>query len=485
MAKDFTAQETVLHYDTLIVGMGTSGLLAAYELLRRRPETSVLLVDTGMPLDTRLATTDTSASGYGGAGLYLGGRLYLGASTLPVMSTVSAPPELRPVLAGDAYLQRARTVNDLFDALGAHAPMQDAPPERLAQAIAQAADVGVEYVTSYPSRYLSAPERQAMLGQIRSFVEERGGHFAFGAQVTVATRLDEGYLITLEPHHAAPHDEAPFMERVTARSLLLAPGRYGAEWLMRVAGELGARALTLPPAIGVRLELPATTYNALTDVNPDPRLQTTLPGDVVLKTYATCPGGSVASILRYGAVVATGIPVLKRDERGPQTTVAILAQPGVTAAAGAWRGGEQIARRLNERAHGRLIAQRLGDVRRRRETTAEALADNPVRPTCVSATPGALYDAYPDAYWDAFETFLARIDHLAPGVGADETLVYGPAEERFWHVPTDDSLQTEAPGLFVAGDGPGQSQGIIQAGVAGMLAGDGLARYLSKSASRV
>ena len=60
----------------------------------------------------------------------------------------------------------------------------------------------------------------------------------------------------------------------------------------------------------------------------------------------------------------------------------------------------------------------------------------------------------------------------------DDTLVYGPAEERFWGFPTDDMLQTTAPGLFVAGDGAGQSQGIIQASVAGLLAGAGMARAL-------
>ena len=57
----------------------------------------------------------------------------------------------------------------------------------------------------------------------------------------------------------------------------------------------------------------------------------------------------------------------------------------------------------------------------------------------------------------------------------------GRAEEHFWHVPTDDHLQTVVPGLFVAGDAAGHSQGVIQAGVAGLLAGGGVAAYLSAS----
>ncbi|MEO7002760.1 MAG: hypothetical protein ABI068_13180 [Ktedonobacterales bacterium] len=487
-----STEQVTFDCDTLIVGMGTSGLLAAYALLRAQPGTRVLLVDSGLPLDERLARGDTSANGYGGAGLYLGGRLYVGESTIPVMPPVSVPPEMRPVVAGAAYAQLAREVNDLFDALGATGALQSAPAEPLAQAIEQAHAVGIDYVTSYPSRYLSAPERHAILRGLRERVEAQGGRLLFGAQMSEAQRVDGGFRLALVRNHEqsgseldhesdTKPDAEPLPQHVRARALLLAPGRYGAEWLMRVAGELGARSLSLAPTVGVRIEVAASGYNPLTDVNPDPRLQMAVEGDALIKTYATCPGGRVAAIMRYGSVVATGIPVLKRDERGTQTTVAILAQPGAEAAQGAWKGGEQIARRLNARADNRLIVQRLGDVRQQRATTVEELATNTIQPSCADAIPGALYDAYPAAYWQAFETFLARLNQLAPGVASDETLLYGPAEERFQHFPTDDGLQTTTLGLFVAGDAPGQSQGIIQAGVAGLLAGEGLARYRAEN----
>jgi uncharacterized FAD-dependent dehydrogenase len=132
-----------------------------------------------------------------------------------------------------------------------------------------------------------------------------------------------------------------------------------------------------------------------------------------------------------------------------------------------------------------LIVQRLGNVRRRQPTTDEALAANSVRPTDPTAIAGALYDAYSETYWQAFEQFLERINELAPGILMDDALVYGPAEERFWGFPTDDLLQTTSPGLFVAGDGAGQSQGIIQASVAGLLAGEGMAHALAQREASV
>ncbi|HEX6121923.1 MAG TPA: NAD(P)-binding protein, partial [Ktedonobacterales bacterium] len=461
----------------LIVGAGMAGLLAAHTLLARRPGTRVLLVEAGPALSERLGQPMGGMSGLGGAGLYLGGRLYLGPTTVPVLPPVSAPPELRPVLADEAYLARARAVEALLLRLGARAEVREAPDPRLAAAAAQARDCGLEYVLSYPARLLSAEERRAARAALQAELEAHGARFAFGWRMRAARRDDgAGFTVELAPAERAREDGAEICQ-LQARTLLLAPGRYGTEWLVATAEALGARAVPLPVTFGVRIELPLAVYAPLTAINPDPRLQMPAGEDAIIKTYATCLGGYVAPITRYGALVASGMPV-RPDQRGPSTTVAILAQPGVRGAAAAWRGGERIAARLNERAPGRLIVQRLADARARRPTTPADLAANPVRPTCAEAVPSALHDAYPAAYWEALEGFLARIARLAPGVDSGATLLYGPAEERFWHFPTDDQLETSAPGLFVAGDAAGQSQGALQAGVAGALAGEGLAARL-------
>jgi uncharacterized FAD-dependent dehydrogenase len=474
---DGVAREPI---ETVIVGAGVAGLLAAYTLLLRRPGTRVVIVDAGLPAETRRAQAQLTAQGEGGAGFFLGGRLYLGGAALPVMPPVSAPPGVRPVIAGDAYIARAMEIDALLRELGARAEWQPEPPEALAQAIRAAKAAGLEYVTSYPSRRLSPEDKAVVLSGLRQRLSVGGARFIFGARVTVATRAEEGFLLTLDSG-AAQASDADVPERLLARTLLLAPGRYGAEWLTRAANDLGAEAVALPCGFGVRLELPATIYDALTDVNPDPRLQSALPDDAYIKTYATCPGGMVSPVARYGALVASGIPALKREERGPATTVAILAQHGAGSPAGEWRGGERAAYILNQRAPGRLIAQRLEDTRLRRPTTLDALDASSVRPTDPTATPGALHDVYPAVYWAAFEEFLTRLERLAPGVASGETLLYGPAEERFWYFPTDDQMQTKTPGLFMAGDGPGQSQGIIQASVAGTLAGEGLAKALARA----
>jgi uncharacterized FAD-dependent dehydrogenase len=469
--------------ETLIVGAGMAGLLAAHTVLARRPGTRVVLVEAGPALAGRLGQPMGSMSGLGGAGLYLGGRLYLGPATVPVLPPVSAPPEMRPILESAAYEECARDVDALLLRLGARAEVREEPDSRLAAAAAQAQQIGLDYILSYPARLLGAEERRHVLAALHAELEARGARFAFGWRVRAAQRQGAGFAVELSSANDAnelnesSEEQATSTRRLTARTLLLAPGRYGAEWLVATAGELGARVVRLPVTFGVRIELPLSAYTPLTAINPDPRLQMPAGEDAVIKTYATCPGGYVAPITRYGALVASGVPVAL-DARGPSTTVAILAQPGVRGAAADWHGGDQIAARLNVRVPGRLIVERLADARARRPTTPATLAANPVRPTCAEAIPSALHDVYPTAYWEAFEAFLKRIARLAPGVDDGATLLYGPAEEHFWHFPTDDRLETDVLGLFMAGDAAGQSQGAIQAGVAGALAGEGIAARL-------
>jgi hypothetical protein len=460
--------------DLLIVGSGAAGLLAAHETLRRRPGTRVVIVDAGLSLRERPESTQSQMVGFGGAGLYLGGRLYLGPATIPVPPAVSAPPEFRAVLEGAEYAEQAGVVDTLFSELGAKAQVRPAPEGALAEAVEAARLTGLEYVTSYPARIMEREERLAVMRRLRERLEAWGAFFAFGTRVEQVTRANEGFAARLNTLSGEPAES----HAIAARALILAPGRYGAEWLVTAARELGVEVAPLPTAFGVRLEFNAAGYAALTSVNPDPRLQLALPEtDAIIKTYATCPGGLVAPVHRYGALVASGVP-LPLERRGPTTTFAALLQPGSVGADGVWKGTDGLAAAVTARSPDALVVQRLGDIRCQRATSAAALRVNAVQPSCAQAVPGALRDTYPDAYWQALDALLARLSRLVPDIAWEDALAYAPAEERFWRFPTDDTLQTSVPAVFVAGDGPGQSQGVIQAGVAGMLAGRGAAGML-------
>src|SRR5262249_4001460 len=211
-------------YDAVIVGAGAAGLFAAYALLRRRPGARALLVDAGRSLDERQSYTTAELGGSGGAGIYLGGRLYLGPATIPVLPPASAPDEMVPVLEGEAYLARAREVDGIFQAFGATAAVREGPSEQLAQAGEEARAAGLEYSVSYPARLLGVEERRAVLRRLLADLERRGAAPAFATQVASVERADEGFRLTL----ASVVEGVAATRELRARCLVLAPGRYGA-----------------------------------------------------------------------------------------------------------------------------------------------------------------------------------------------------------------------------------------------------------------
>ncbi|MGH2485807.1 MAG: hypothetical protein ACRDHE_07345, partial [Ktedonobacterales bacterium] len=334
-----------------------------------------------LSLRERPEATQSQMVGFGGAGLYLGGRLYLGAATIPVPPVVSASPDFRAILEGAEYSEQAGVVDALFSELGATAHVRAAPEGALADAVEAARDVGLEYVTSYPARIMERDERLAVMRRLRERLEAWGAVFAFGTRVERIKQTDDGFSARLR----ATADEQAESYAMTARALILAPGRYGAEWLVATARDLDVAVAPMPTAFGVRLEFDAQGYAALTSVNPDPRLQLTLPEvDAIIKTYATCPGGLVAPVRRYGALVASGVP-LPLDRRGPTTTFTALLQPGAVGAEGAWKGTDALATTVNAGSPDALVAQRLGDIRHRQPTDLATLRANAVQPSCAQS----------------------------------------------------------------------------------------------------
>src|SRR5262249_46811982 len=152
-----------------------------------------LIVEQGLPLEERRAQSASRLEGYGGAGLYLGGRLYLGPTTIPVLPPVTPPPQMRPILEGEAYLARMAEVNAFFTDPGIAAHVRPAPEGALAEAVAQAAGVGLAYLTSFPARQPTVDERFAALARLETLLREAGARFAFATHVGAVRRAGEEF----------------------------------------------------------------------------------------------------------------------------------------------------------------------------------------------------------------------------------------------------------------------------------------------------
>jgi uncharacterized FAD-dependent dehydrogenase len=120
---------------------------------------------------------------------------------------------------------------------------------------------------------------------------------------------------------------------------------------------------------------------------------------------------------------------------------------------------------------GGVIVQRLGDLRSGRRSTPARIERGLVRPTLKQATPGDLAFALPYRHLASLLEMIAALDRLAPGTASPHTLLYG-VEVKFYsaRLKVTPDLETEVAGLFVAGDGPGLTRGLVQASASGLVA---------------
>src|SRR5258706_14494680 len=114
-------------FDVVVVGGGAAGLLAAHTAGTKRRSRRVLLVDAGLALGARQRAGVSQMVGYGGAGLYLGGRLYVGPTTIPVFPPLTLPAGVGAVFQGPTYPDRMAQGDSPFTRLGAPGPPQAVP----------------------------------------------------------------------------------------------------------------------------------------------------------------------------------------------------------------------------------------------------------------------------------------------------------------------------------------------------------------------
>jgi uncharacterized FAD-dependent dehydrogenase len=449
--------KTTRMYDAIIIGAGPAGLFAAYALLRKRPGTTVILLEQGADIEPRIEAACRQQDGwpgmigFGGAGFFIGGRLCYDPDS----------PSTCPVNVKQEHSTRlVKWVDSLFSAWGARTQMTWVPPPALADMAARASAVGLTLHLPYPARHLSADERYSALRHLRALLDTWGAESMLGWQALRLDRVSHGWRVQAR--------WASGEESLEAQCVLAAPGRSGAEWLADQCERLHIGA-TAAPSIGVRVETRSEVLAPLLAHSPDPRFSMSSdnrPLDGDFRTYAFGRGGAVSLVEGRSGKRVTCRPAGNAPTKN--TSFAVLWRP---------HNPTDFHHRLAIFKPHQPTVQRLGDLLVRQPTPAAALARNTVQPT-LAVPPGDVRSHWPEAYWQGLQTFIERLNALAPGITSADTLVYSPALEWAWTIPTDDAGQTLAAGFFVAGDGAGLSQGAVAAAVSGLIAGSGMANYL-------
>ena len=465
------------NYDVAIVGAGPGGIYAAYELIKKDPALSVVVLEAGHSLEKRHCPIDgkkiktcisckscSIMSGFGGAGAFsdgkynitndFGGTLYEYIGKEEALDLMKYVDEINMENGGEGT-RLFSTAGTKFKKLC----MQNRL--KLLDASVRHLGTDINYVVlknlyaklkeQVEFHFDTPVEKIEIVGRREAFEEKSG------EEKSVKTDCD-GFIL-----HTKQED-------FSAKKCIVSVGRSGSKWMESVCDELGIPTKSNRVDLGVRVELPAVIFSHLTDELYESKIvyRTALFEDNV-RTFCMNPNGIVVNENTNGIVTVNGHSYEGEEKHTENTNFALLVAKHFSEPFKDSNGyGESIAR-LSNMLGGGVIVQRFGDLVRGRRSNHKRIEEGMVQPT-LQATPGDLSLVLPKRILDGIMEMIYALDKIAPGTANEDTLLYG-VEVKFYNmeVELDEHLESGCKGLYVIGDGSGVTHSLSHASASGIF----------------
>ncbi|HUW48950.1 MAG TPA: FAD-dependent oxidoreductase, partial [Patescibacteria group bacterium] len=441
------------------VGAGPAGIFSALELAEKS-RLNVLMLDRGQDINQRKCPASRGyecvncdpcsvLSGWGGAGAFSDGKLTLSTEVGGWLDQYMSSKELQELLdrADSIYLKYGATE---------HVYGED--EEKIEDIERKASLAGLKLIR----------QRIRHMGTERCAETLRKMRHELDGKVEFKPRTDVKGLVVKS--NIVEGVETANGETYSAKYVIAAPGRSGAEWLQTESQVLGLKTLNNPVDVGVRVEVLASVMEELTKVLYEPKLiYYSKSFDDQVRTFCVAPHGEVITESYDGVLTVNGQSYAERKTEN--TNFAILVSTSFTEPFKEPIAYGKYVARLGNLLSGSVMVQRLGDLESGRRSTPERIARSVVTPTLKNATPGDLSFVLPYRYLSDIREMLQALDKLAPGLHSRDTLLYG-IEVKFYssRLQLSNTLETKIHNLFTIGDGAGVTRGLIQASVSGVIA---------------
>jgi hypothetical protein len=448
-------------YDVIIVGGGPAGLFAAY-YLSEHTDLSVLLLEKGAVAQKRACPVSETGqckhcqpcnilSGLGGAGLFSDGKL----NFIPTLGKTDLTQFMEPEQAR-ALIDEAEAIFNTFGMDGEVYPTDMARAKRYRK---EARKEGIELLL-IRQKHLGSDRLPEYIAGMVEHISRRGVHIRCGVDVEDLV-IEDGQVCGVRIGQG---------EELRAGSVILAPGRVGAEWMNALAQKYDLGMTQRGIEVGVRVEVHSDIMQDLTEVIYDPTFFVqTWKYDDQTRTFCTNAGGFV-SLENYSSFVCVNGHAFSALKSG-NSNFAFLSKVVLTEPITDNRAyGEAIGQLATLIGGGKPILQRFGDLNRGRRSTWSRVRKGFIEPTLKSVVCGDIAMALPERIVTNIVEGLQKLNKVVPGVANDETLLYAP-EIKFFatQIQTDADLQTRMANLFVAGDGAGVAGNIVSASATGLI----------------
>jgi len=452
------------NYDVIIIGAGPSGIFCAYELIEKKPDMKILMIEKGRSIEKRNCPKRKTkvcvgcqpcsiTTGFAGAGAFSDGKLSLSpdvGGTLP------------EILGYDKTIELLEAADSVYLKFGADKKVYGLEDYEAVEQIRTKAIRANLKLIECPIRHLGTEEGYKIYSRLQDHLLEKGIEIKFMTMVKDII-IEDGVAKGV----VTDNDETCY-----APEIVSGIGREGSEWFSHICKEHGIETRNGTVDVGVRVEVRDEIMKELNEKLYEAKLVYYTPTfDDKVRVFCTNPSGEVATeYYEGGLAVVNGHAYKSADMKTKNTNFALLVSKNFTEPfKSPIEYGKHIAQLGNMLCDGRILLQRYGDFRRGRRTTAERLVRSNITPTLKDAVPGDLSLVFPHRIMVALDEMIQALDKVTPGMASDETLLYG-VEVKFYSnkVVVNKDFETNIQGLRAMGDGASVTRGLQQASANGI-----------------
>ncbi len=453
---------TIKQFDTVIIGGGIGGLMAAYRLRKNRPEMRIAITERGNTLENRHCPagkektcihckTCSITSGYAGAGAFSDGKFNLGTAYGGTLGEELGDDK------ANRYISEVDKILNEYCTSGIPKVYRSNEELKLKclQNNLRLLDMNVKHLGT-DNNYLT------MQNLIRAIAESGTELFSL-YDCDCIEKKDGKYLL----HYTNG-------ETLSASYVIIATGRGGANFVADFCRNFGVKMRSNHIDIGVRVEMKDIIWREFSEKIYEPKiLYKTKTFEDRCRMFCFNQGGLVSAENNHGIITANGHSFAEPEKKTDNCNFAILCSIRFTEPFNQpTEYAENISRLANMIGKDNVLVQRFGDLIRGRRTNDHRLAQNTVTPT-LRATAGDISLVLPHRILTNIIETIYALDKVAPGTANDDTLLYA-CESKYYSIrPEFKNEKFEmVDGVYIIGDGSGICRGLSQSGAMGIYVAD-------------